>query len=67
MDRDPGDGDLPLKPNAFSKARFFSLLPSGDLRPALRDDPWGTCRGAGDACLSLVLPRGTRGKGVTAS
>ena len=67
MGRDPRVGDLPLKPNAFSKAWFFSLLPSGDLSPAPCDDPWETCGGAGDACLSLVLPRGTWGKGVTPS
>lgn len=67
MDRDPGDRDLPLKPSAFIKAQFFSPLPSGDLSPAPRVDPWEMCGAAGDACLSLVIPRGTWGKGVTPS
>lgn len=49
MDWDPGDGDLPLKPNAFSKAQFFSPHPSGDLSPTPHDDPQETCRGTEDA------------------
>lgn len=65
MDEDPGEGGLPLRPNAFSKAWFFSPLPSGDLSPTPHDDPWEMCGGAGDACLSLVLPRGTWVKGIT--
>lgn len=61
----PRDRDMPLKLNAFSKALSFFLVPSADLISVPCHDPWEMCGGVGDACLSLVLPRGTWGKGVT--
>lgn len=67
MDGDPRDRDMPLKLNAFSKALFFFLVPAADLGPLPCHDPWEMCARVGDACLSLVLPRGTWGKGITPS
>lgn len=63
----PEDRDMPLKLNAFSKALSFFLVPSADLSPVPCRELWEMCGGVRDACLSLVLPRGTWGKGVIPS
>lgn len=67
MDGDATDRDMPLKLNAFSKALSLFLVPSADLSAVACHDPWEMCGGVRDASLSLVLPRGTWGKGVTPS